>query len=320
MARDIKLGLLGPLGDQFYIRGKSKIHFLHCCLDGYDACTVGNGFCGLGVAKAVTYNITNEEVLASHQYRVLSGVENGTMNWKCCDSVPLHSWGHFSINSCIIPRGCTKGDAGIAVLPVNHLDAAVPAEPPQLLRASSTTNGSRKSVRAPISGSLTGREEIDEKLDSALYREIGAPVGGCILILMALYFFFCIRKRMQQNNEVTEILDMEMGNLGPRDDRNGESEISTAPIGTPSRQNSIASSVFTNPRPAPYPPPSSPPPSRPLPPLPLPRAEPEQPPLVPAGHRSNDELDAAPQWPLTDGINISASSGPEVFGLGYVRK
>ncbi|TGJ78191.1 hypothetical protein E0Z10_g10573 [Xylaria hypoxylon] len=274
MAQDSKLWVSCLSGYQFDVCTKSKVHLLCCC---YNPCAASSGFCQVESAKTTAYSIANKEVIAPQQCHGFKENENEAMNCGFCNSAPLHFCSCFGTNSSIIPKERARKDIGITVLSDNHLNIVASIGIAPFLESIPTANNGEP-TKAPASGNITSRDAVDKKPNTNLYIEIGASIIGSIIVLIALYIFFCSGKKKQKKNEDNdEVSAMEMGNLRTREDRNEDTGVPTTRISNLSIPDSTASSAFTNPRRAPFPPPSSPPPDRPLP--PLPRREPATPPL-----------------------------------------
>ncbi|KAI0539359.1 hypothetical protein GGR58DRAFT_500212 [Xylaria digitata] len=322
MAQDTKLESSRPSGCQFDVCTKGKGHCLGCCLYDYGLCGVGSGFCKVKSANMATNSIVNEGVTASQQCHISKDSRNETMNWGCCDSHHLHLCGGFCTNPYIILQVCAIKDIGTTILSENFLDnclnAAASSGPVPCSEAStSTANDRNEPTKTPFSGIITSRNAEGEEIEENIYVKIGVSVAAAIIFLIALYFVLC--KGRRKRNEVTEIVGMEMGNQRAREDRNEETRApATMPLANLARPVSTASSTFINPRRAPFPPPSSPPPDRPLP--PIPRRESKHPPLVSAKRGDDGEIEESSQSPLVEGVSISPSSGPEAFGLSYIRR
>ncbi|KAF2968488.1 hypothetical protein GQX73_g5089 [Xylaria multiplex] len=258
--------------------------------------------------------IANDEMTASQKCPIPKDSENETMNWGCCDSHHLHFC--FYTNPYILLQVRAIKDIGIE-LSGKCLDAAASSRLVFSEASASTANGSNEPTKTPIAGIITSRSADGEELEENIYVKIGVSVAAGIIFLIALYFVLCRGRR--KRNEVTEIIDMEMGNRRAREDRNEETRVpAIMPLSNLTRPVSTASSTFTNPRRAPFPPPPSPPPNRPLP--PLPRREPKHSSLVSTKRGNGGGVEEPSQLPLVGGVSIAPSSGPEAFGLSYIPK
>ncbi|KAI1281672.1 hypothetical protein F5Y07DRAFT_411729 [Xylaria sp. FL0933] len=188
--------------------------------------------------------------------------------------------------------------------------AAVSAAFDPFLQANFTVDHSNELNKFSANGSNIHRHRHKKKPHNHLAVKIIVPIVSCVALLTALYFLYRLWKNRQENmkeEEENESSAMEMGDMARREEQTqgNTKPPTTTTMGILSRQDSAARTAFTRPRRAPFPPPASPPPDRPLPPLPawVPR------PLTATGGGRSTET--PPQWPLTDGADVSrpATSG-----------
>ncbi|KAI1354437.1 hypothetical protein F5Y01DRAFT_321529 [Xylaria sp. FL0043] len=202
---------------------------------------------------------------------------------------------------------CSKKNNGVIERSDN---AAVSAGFTPSLQSNFTVDHSNELSNLSTNGSNIHRHTHKKKHDNHLAVKIITPIVTCVVLLTALYFLYRFWKRRQEKmkeEEENESSAMEMGDMARREEQTQSNTKlpTTTTMGILSRKDSTGRTAFTRPRRAPFPPPASPPPDRPLPPLPawVPR------PLTATGAGRSTEI--PPQWPLTDGVNVSrpATSG-----------
>ncbi|KAI0804970.1 hypothetical protein GGR55DRAFT_681594 [Xylaria sp. FL0064] len=200
---------------------------------------------------------------------------------------------------------CPEKDNGVIELSDN---AAVSTGFTPSLQSNFTIDHSNELNKFSTNGSNIHRHRHKTKPDNHLAVKIIVPIVVCVVLLTALYFLYRFWKRrqdkMKKEEEETGMSAMEMGDMARREEQTqgNNKPPTTTTMGILSRQGSAASTAFTHPRRAPFPPPASPPPDRPLPPLPA---------WVPRPLTATGDGRSTPQWPLTDGANVSrpATSG-----------
>ncbi|KAI0425622.1 hypothetical protein F5Y09DRAFT_352132 [Xylaria sp. FL1042] len=218
-----------------------------------------------------------------------------------------------------------RKDIGVIARSYNHLNALESLGFSLSLGLNLTVDDSNKLNKSPTNRSSVHRHAHKKKLNSSLPVKIILPIVSFAVLLLVLYFFYRARQRNQENSrkqdEGNNMSAMEMGDMGGREGQNqGTTKAPTTtpmiPMGNLSRQISTASSTFTHPRQAPFPPPDSPPPDRPLPPLPA--WVPRNAPLSTAGRGRDTE--ALPRWPPIDGADVSPSTGSGSSGSRYTHR